>query len=89
MALGPVVSDGKSCAAGAADQEDDQDAHQKVQDPAGSVLINVAVIGHSMNRKSFAKLCQIHFLLSLQLNNKVIVTNEKSIHADCRCAHFG
>ena len=92
MTLGPVVSDGVCCAAGAADQEDDKNAHQKVQDPggsAGSVLINVTVIGHSMNRKSFAKLCQIHFLLSLQLNNKVIVTYEKSIHADCRCAHFG
>ena len=59
MTLGPVVSDCVCCAAGAADQADqgdDQDAHQKAQDPAGSVLINVAVIGHSMNRKSIAKL---------------------------------
>ena len=59
MTLGPVVSDGVCCAAGAADQEDDKNAHQKVQDPggsAGSVLINVTVIGHSMNRKSIAKL---------------------------------
>lgn len=62
---GVVVSDGVSGAAGAADadQEDDDSAEQEAQDPLVSVLIDVTVIGHSINRKTISKFHKILLLL--------------------------